>query len=196
MLCVYSKIHLTVMKAFCPLCLTILLSCLVLTSTTAAQNNLYEPRTEPPDGTELVAVYLGAEWCAPCHLPENIQAVEDMKMAFREIADDHGWSFKVVGVAVDWSIEDGYEFLRKNGDFDEVILGNNWTNLGAATYIWKAEDVWAAVPQIVVYKQDVIQTGSGIEFSDRYNVKRFQMEELRNWLESGASWDALSAKYQ
>jgi hypothetical protein len=181
------------MKAPYLLCFIVMLSCLMLTGRAAAQGNSYEPRTEAAEGTQLVAVYLGADWCGPCHLPKNKQAVKKMKTVFSEIADEHSWSFKAVGLALDWSIEDGYEFLQENGAFDEVILGDNWRNLGVETYIWSADEVQAAIPQVVVYKQEVNQTESGIEFGERDNVKRFSMEELRDWLEAGASWNSLSA---
>ena len=169
-----------------------LLSCFMFTSPAAAQDSSYVAKNNRPSGTQLAVVYIGAESCGPCHLPENKQAVKEMKMAFSKVARERGWSFKVVGVALDWSTQVGYEFLRDNGEFDEMIVGNNWTNLAAEEYIWRPDDVRAAIPQVVLYKQDVEPGQTAIEFGERYDVKPLSMEELREWLEEGASWEALT----
>ena len=171
---------------------SLLLLSVLLFSKTNAQDSAYEARNDQPDGTQFVAVYIGAENCGPCHLPENMEAVELMKNKFSMIADDHGWSFKAVGIALDHSTEIGYNFLQKNGEFDEMILGNSWTNIGSELFIFGADDVFPAIPQIVLYKQDVTRNRGLIEFSERYGVQRIMLGELRSWLEDGAKWEAIS----
>lgn len=181
------------MKTFSLLLYTMLVSNFMLTNSGFAQNDHYEARHENPNGTQLVVTYFGAENCAPCHKPENIQAIEDMKVVFSNIADEHNWSFKVVGVALDWSPEIGFKFLKKNGDFDEMIIGNSWGNLAAETHIWQIDDIFAAIPQVVFYIQDVRHGDKGIEFEERYDFQRLSMRELRKWLKEGASWEVLKA---
>ena len=114
-----------------------------------------------------------------------------MKTAFEKVADEQGWSYKVVGVALDWSAQVGYEFLKGNGAFDEIIVGNNWTNLAAEEHIWKADDVRPSIPKVIVYKQDVQRGQTGIEFSDRYDFKPLSLAEIRKWLKEDGSWEAL-----
>lgn len=173
--------------------LTILSLCFAFINDTVAQDRIYEARQESPNGTQLVAIYIGAENCGPCHKPENIQAIENMKVSLSKISDQNGWSFKVVGVALDWSPEVGYNFLQKNGEFDEMVIGNSWGNLAAETYIWKADEVLAMIPQVVIYKQDIGRGNNGIEFEDRYDFKRLKMNELTEWLKNGSSWEELTA---
>lgn len=156
------------------------------TANLAAQKKQYEPVYELPDSTQLVAVYIGAETCGPCHFPETKQAVEDMKVALAGIAKQKGWSFKAVGVSLDWDPQIGYKFLQENGKFDEMIIGRNWANLGAETYIWQADEVYPAIPQVIVYQQEVKRGQNGITFSKRSEFRRFMSNDIQKWLRDGS----------
>lgn len=171
----------------------LLLSCFIFTGFAKAQEAArYEPRDTRPEGTQLVAVYMGGHDCAPCHDPENKQLVREMKSSLSEVADEKGWSFKAVGVSLSYGVQEGYDFLGENGKFDEIIVGNNWTNLAGETHIWRVENGRPAIPHVIVYKQEVELKETGIEFGERFDVKRFSLSDLHEWLEEEGSWEELA----
>jgi hypothetical protein len=158
-----------------------------------AQDARYRPAHATNDGEYLVAVYIGAQSCGPCHLPENIAAIERLKVTLARMSIDRGWHFRVVGVALDHDVEEGYRFLRANGEFDELVVGSNWINLGAESHIWSLSEVAAVIPQVVLYRQVIDRGDGGIAFGDRKYVSRLFLRTVRDWLDSDGSLDDIVA---
>jgi hypothetical protein len=158
-----------------------------------AQDSRYRAAHATKDGQYLVAVYIGAQSCGPCHLPENIAAIERLKVTLSRMSKEQGWHFRVVGVALDHDVEEGYRFLRANGEFDELVVGGSWINLGAESHIWARPEVAAVIPQVLLYKQVIDQGGDGIAFGDRKNVTRLFLRTVRDWLDSDGSLEDIFA---
>src|SRR6185436_11834649 len=89
--------------------LTLLLLCI---SSVAAQEQTYHPKNKNPNGVELIAIYIGAEFCGPCHDPQLKRAIGRMKAILADRAAKERQSFSVTGVATDWEVEKGIKYLR------------------------------------------------------------------------------------
>ena len=155
----------------------------------------YTPAYDDPDyygvqgGTEIVMVYVGATSCGPCHAPEVKAALEAAKVALAERAEREGKTFVAVGVATDYIVEEGVEFLASSGRFDEIIVGRNWLNSASLAHLWRSEGVEDRVvglPGVVVFEQDVA-FGEIVEASEpRYLVELTGASDIPAWAEAGA----------
>lgn len=106
-------------------------------------------------GTELLMVYIGAAECAWSNRDSVPVAVSAVKEQLVATAEEEGHTFATLGVALDWSVEEGLDHLDRTARFDEVAAGRNWLNTGAVRYIWKDVPGQAATPQILVLKREV-----------------------------------------
>lgn len=139
-----------------------------------------------PKGKELVAVYVGAKSCGPCHLPATKAAIAQMKTLLSAYAAKHGYAFSAVGVSTDWSTADGVAFLNDNGPFDQLVVGGNWTNLAAEHYIWRDDSAEPAMPQVIVLERTVTP-GERIAFSSPRVLRRVSgAAEIPKWVNAGA----------
>ncbi len=155
----------------------------------------YTPPYDDPDyygvesGTELVMVYVGATSCGPCHSPELKSALEAAKVALAERAEREGKTFVAAGVALDYVVEEGVEFLASSGRFDEIVVGRNWLNSASLAHLWRSEGVEDRVvglPSVLVYEQEV-SFGEAVEASDpRYLVELKGADAIPAWAEAGA----------
>lgn len=155
----------------------------------------YTPAYDDPDyyglqsGTELVMVYVGSTSCGPCHSPEVKSALEAAKVALAERARREGKTFVAVGVATDYIVEEGIEFLASSGRFDEIVVGRNWLNSASLAHLWRSEGVEdrvVAIPGVVVFEQEV-SLGEIVEASEpRYLVELAGADAIPAWAEAGA----------
>ena len=170
------------LKFFIPVAALMLLSQL----NAAAQDTTYTPSYETPEGKEQVLVYIGAESCGPCHLPEMKEAVRDLKVLLAERAAENGWDFATMGIALDWEVAVGYEFLQEVGPWDEVIVGKNWTNLGASEFIWQNPATEPAMPQVMLVEREVHDGDRQMKVGGYEVLEHRAGSELLEWYEEGA----------
>lgn len=155
-----------------------------------AQSPTYKPKHEIPKGIELVAVYIGANDCVPCHDANMKNAFRKMKDMLAERSAKKGQRFAVTGVSLDWDVETGIKFLSDIGPFDQVIIGKNWTNNAALEYIWNDPSGQPAIPQIVIFQREVRETEGRISMSGFRVLKRqFGAKGIINWISKGALID-------
>lgn len=134
---------------------------------------------------ELNLVYIGGNWCAPCHKDTLKQALEEAKLALYEKAKEQEMNYSVIGVANDQSVEKGWKFLNSSGYFDEVIIGKKWTNSGAIDFIFDQEGVRPAIPQIIVFKR-LLEFNDGIEVGKKkIIVRKIGANAIYEWVENG-----------
>ncbi len=164
-------------------------STLLLLSITYAvpQEQTYRPKNRNPNGVELIAVYIGAEFCGPCHDPQLKKAIARMKSILADRAAKDQQSFSVTGVSTDWEVEKGIKYLRSIGPFDEMIVGKSLFNQAASEYIWKDSSVSTVVPQLVLIERDVsYKDGRAIIGSYRVVERHFGSTEIISWVSKGA----------
>jgi len=167
----------------------VVLGLLLSASVAFAQEPHYEPSYEVPNGPAVVFVYLGSYDCGPCHDPALKEAVEKAKLLLAERAKAEGKAFMAIGTSLGWDVEKGLGFLRDTGHFDELIVGRNWLNSAALTYLWGDKAAQPALPGIVVYEQTLgwREDGRGIEAGERiYMLDLAGQQALIAWVEAGA----------
>jgi hypothetical protein len=98
-------------------------------------------------------LYVRAAGCGWSNQPGIPEAVEVLKLRLAEFAEREQMSFMAIGVALDWSPEEGMEHVAKFGPFDELSVGYNWGNSLALRYMWSSELVAPVTPQVVVYRR-------------------------------------------
>jgi len=162
------------------------LAALVLAFPFRAAGQEYQPSYENPSGSEIVAVYLTARACGPCIGPEMPELIDSVKVQLKRQADARGQRFRAVFVGMDWDPEDSITLARRDGSWDELVVGRNWFNLGAEQYIWGDPDTTPAMPQFIVIEQD-ITTDGGIKFGERHVLVRVMgPDQLGAWVEKGS----------
>jgi len=116
-------------------------------------------------------------------MPELIDSV---KVQLRREAEARGRRFRAVFVGTDWEPESSIALAKRDGSWDELIVGRHWFNLGAERYIWGDPDTTPAMPQFIVFEQS-ITTDGGIEFGEREVLVRVMgPDELAVWVEKGS----------
>ena len=155
-------------------------------ATATAQQAAYTPATVMPNGKEVVAVYIGAQSCGPCHAPAVKDAVRQMKKLVAAQAHQSGAAFSVMGVANDWDLTVAATFLSDIGPFDQLVLGGNWTNIAIEHFVWRQPDGNAAMPQILVLERTVT-AGQRVSFSEPRVLRRLVgADEIPAWVANGA----------
>jgi hypothetical protein len=150
----------------------------------------YGPSYADPHGTQLVAVYLGAASCGPCRLPATRAAIDSIKVHLAQRARLRGQQFRAVIVSMDWEPDSGLAVARESGGWDEMILGRNWSNLGAEHYIWADTATAPSLPQIIVYEQEITMTAR-VVFGPRRVLRRVHgADALVRWASQGAPLSA------
>lgn len=145
--------------------------------------DVYSPSNTFETGKELALVYITSHNCGYCMFPNLPFYVEKSKVKAKSIALDAGVNFTVIGVVIGWSVQDGLDHLRNFGEFDEVMAGRSWFNIGARKYIHNVvpSNRKGAVPQIVLVLRDVIaEVGAERNFYEVHNqieVARFYGNE-------------------
>ena len=162
----------------------------VLPATAQEYAPAYERGADIASGPEVVLVYFGASTCGPCRTSEFKAALERAKVLLAERAAQDGKTFSVIGVALDYNVEDGLAFLAESGRFDELVVGRNWFNSAALTHVWRPEGLKArpqGLPGIMVFERDLSMGEAGIAAGDpEYLVELVGGEAIPAWVEAGA----------
>jgi len=145
----------------------------------------YVPRYELPNGRQLVVVYVGGS--ETVREPEFAAAVRDMKPLLARQAAQRGVPLSIIGVSLDWEVEKSYARLQSMGAWDEVVLGNNWINVGAQHYLWRRPDGKPNTPQVIVFERTITTQQNTIQFGDERRLAGFVGPiEIGEWVRNGA----------
>jgi len=151
-----------------------------------SQERDYVPTYTSPKGREIVAIYIGSSSCGPCLLPEVKAAVRKMKVLVADQAKAQGALFSAVVAANDWEVAKATSFVEPLGEFDQLVLGGNWTNLAIERYVWRDPEGVPAMPQILVVERTVTP-GGRLSFSEPKVLRRVMGgKEIPAWVEKGA----------
>lgn len=148
----------------------------------------YASTFEQEAGIHLVLVYVGSQDCGPCHDPELKAAVERAKVLLQERAAAEGKQFSTIGVVKNYDWEEGLDFLRETGYFDEVVAGRSWFNTAVAEHCWERAACTPAMPMIIIYEQAVEAGERGYTFgARRYLATVKGADGIPSWVEGGAT---------
>jgi hypothetical protein len=123
-------------------------------------------------GQETVLVFIASSTCGASQDKALPGEVRQLRETLRSEAENKGQQFSFVGVALDWSVAKGLEFLSPFGPFDEVTSGRNWMNSGAVSYIVRDIPGTPAIPQVVVLHRTVRFGPSGLTVGNDSLVAR------------------------
>ena len=150
-----------------------------------ADTTAYVPRYELPNGRQLVVVYVGGS--ETVGLPQFSAAVRDMKPLLARQAAQRGLPLSIIGVSLDWEVEKSYARLQSMGAWDEVVLGNNWINVGAQHYLWRRPDGKPNTPQVLVFERTITRQETTIRFGEERRLTGFVgWSDIVAWVRNGA----------
>lgn len=178
--------------------LTVLLVLLLTGALSASgQARTYAPSEALPTAPtrEIMLVFFSTSSCVGNRHPDLGSAVRSMKTMLSQRARQDGTSFSAVGVAAEWSIADGLNYLLEgvstweNHDFgawDEVQAGRNWLNASALKYVWRDPDGAPTVPQVILVERVIGLDGNRIAASaDRAVLRLAGSDEITQWVIDG-----------
>lgn len=146
----------------------------------------YKPTYDNPNGHELVAVYFGSTSCVPCRAAEMPGLLDSMKVALQQRAAAEGRQFRAVIVALDWVPDSGLILAREDGTWDEINTGRNWFSNGASQFIWSDSTVTPAMPQVMVYDQEVTM-GARVSIGAPHFLRRVVGgDAIARWVRQGS----------
>ena len=113
-----------------------------------------------------------------------VEAVRAIRRGLRAQAVQQGETFASIGVALDWEVDKGTDYLERFGPFDEIMAGRSWVNSGALKFIW-SEGLGgeASIPQIVVLERTIDTPGDFVVRlrSERVRYRRAGGDQIVNW---------------
>jgi hypothetical protein len=115
----------------------------------------YTPAFDNPRGSELVAVYISSSRCIGNRAAGLHEAIEAAKVRLAQRAKSEGRTFRAVGVSLDWAPDTGLAYLKEFGQFDELVIGSNWFNLGATNFVFGDSTGRPSIPQLLVYERTI-----------------------------------------
>lgn len=154
---------------------------------------LYWPLNRPVPGGRIEMVFIGASTCGWSTRGELAPALNQVMRTLKQIADERHWSFRSVGVALDWSASDGAEYLDRMGHFDEIAAGYSWGNAQALRSIWDIPDGQPSTPQVALYTRRVIVATDSLGPSRYAEVDRVRyatavgLERILDWATTGGA---------
>jgi hypothetical protein len=152
-----------------------------------------QPLPEPPSpDAEWTLVYIGSSTCTPSNAPELAHAAAELRQVLAARAAGNGATFSTLGIARDRQVRAGLRHLRRHGEFDEVIAGRSWSNLGLQRYVWGDLPGQAATPQLLLVERTLDEPSpgqGGRQFAiqrERLLVRKVGLDEIQAWLRDGA----------
>lgn len=167
-----------------------------------------------PIGWELQAIFVSSSDCIGNTAQGFAAAVRQAKTVLRERADSADVSFSTIGVAKDWDIQEGYEYLMLDtwsgpsadldldfGPWDEVSVGRNWGNTIISRYVEQMggacrheSERGLLVPQLVLAKRFATDWREDYHFTFRKHEVLFRLcgaQRIIEWAEEGAPVEGL-----
>ncbi len=112
---------------------------------------MYMPEFRNLDGDEIALIFITSPYCYFSNLAEMPQLIEKSKIRAMNIANDSQANFAAIGVVIVWDVNEGFEHISNFGQFDEIMIGRNWFNIGARKYIYADTTISkGSVPQLLI----------------------------------------------
>lgn len=137
------------------------------------------PRANPGVDTTALLVVDGS--CPACRLEPAASEVRDLLDSLQAI---HVRRPRLIGVAIDRSVEQGLAVLKRFGDFDEISVGSEWANTMLLEYIWRDTLAFSTVPQLLVIERHTVvdSTNERVKYSNKYIEQIIGLPSIAVWL--------------
>ena len=131
-----------------------------------------------PDGDQVVVVYVTASWTRGESDPSFRSQVKTLLEALRREAGQRSVALSLVGASLDMDPQEGLKYLRRIGQFDQVVVGAGWINWIAVEYFWRDHPGLPAVPQLLVLRRHVATHQNYISVGPDSLLGRFAGEQI------------------
>lgn len=136
----------------------------------------YEPSHEWPGVTqttsgvefettqEVLAVMISSSKCGGNGVEGFDQAIRRMKATLSARADSLGYAFAAIGVATDFDVRTGVQYLLEGestladlsfGAWDEIVTGRNWLDAASSLYVLDLGIQELSVPTVFILERTV-----------------------------------------
>jgi hypothetical protein len=138
---------------------------------------------EPVSEIHLVwIVSSGCRYCADPDLPELLRSAIG---AVGRASVERDSPLRTIGIGVDEDPSTGLQALSRFGEFNEIVIGGGWMNLGAREFIWVTHQGVAAVPQLVVLNSQAEMLGARLSFNSDVLMRLVGQDDLKRWERQG-----------
>lgn len=108
----------------------------------------------PRHSRERMAIVISSSWCIGGKDPRFVPAVRAALRILSQQAEADSVTFSAMGVSLDWPPDSGAIYIQHLADFDQWVVGYNWSNDSAVRWIWNDSTVRAAIPQFIVVERE------------------------------------------
>ncbi len=157
----------------------------------------YWGMAEPPspiselywEGEEIQAILLASPTCKVCQTTEfrRIMASSLADLSARNWGEGRRYSKVFVGLGHD--VDEGLALAESISDFDELIVGHGWLNLGAIQYLWGGLPSEASTPNLAITRRRIEfdeNTGRLLPENEELLIRLLGLGEIRRWVANGA----------
>ena len=139
----------------------------------------------------VVMVYIGSSTCNYSNDKRLPSIVENIKSKVLKLALSENKGFTTIGIAIDWNIQDGFNHLNKIGNFNEILVGNNWFNHGSSKYFFNDSLSIPGTPQILLIKRSYSHHDKSGENSISYKISSDSLISKFVGIEDLIKWDSV-----
>ena len=141
------------------------------------------------EGEEFQAILLASPTCKVCRSTEfrEIMASSLADLSERNWGAERHFSKVFVGLGHD--VDEALELAESISDFDELIVGHGWLNVGAIHYLWEDLPSEAATPNLAITKRRIEydeNTGRLLPANEELHIRLIGLGEIRRWAANGA----------
>tara|TARA_R110002126_G_scaffold288548_1_gene442393 strand:+ start:20240 stop:20848 length:609 start_codon:yes stop_codon:yes gene_type:complete len=134
---------------------------------------------------EVNLIYLGSSKCVYSNDEKLYDAIKDIKLNLKERYSGQQLGFSAIGVAADWIPKDGISHLEKFGPFNEIIVGNSWSNHGVIKYVGEIGEE-ASTPQLFLILRTYSESISSVVKEEKRILTLTGKDKILQWYNEGA----------
>jgi hypothetical protein len=98
---------------------------------------------------ELNLIFIGHSKCIYSNDKELFKVIDELKAKMYVFSKTNNLGFNSIGITTDADLNNGMQFLKNFGPFDELSYGNGWRNAGCRIYINEMRNE-ISTPQLLV----------------------------------------------
>jgi hypothetical protein len=115
------------------------------------------------------------------------EAIRSLGTLLSSQASIAGYSFHLVGIAVDWEVSAGLRYLRDLGEFDEISSGGKWLNTAVSERLFTESR--PSVPSVVLCQRTITavpESGTMVFTHERELLRMVGAKQIAEWAYLGA----------
>jgi hypothetical protein len=133
---------------------------------------------------EITMIYIGHSRCIFSNSVNMYDAIEGAKITMKDFADENSYSFRVIGISTDNDPYIGFNYFKKFGYFDELILGGGWSNIGMMSMLGEM-GAETSTPQIITLIREYHPTNRTLVSNERVILTLRGMNIIKDWADNG-----------